>query len=133
MIFGKKFLSGDEKMKLFLEYTPPNWNKYIDLERGNYHSANNLKQKEKKIVKYFTIGKQYKGKYPVEIVFKPHFKDRRQDLDNFRIKGILDGLVACNVLKNDNLKHIQRIVLEPIFDDKEGVEIEIKEIYENIN
>lgn len=115
-------------MKIFINYMPPNWNKYIDLERGNYHAANTLKQKEKRIVALSTIGKHYTGNYPIEIVFRPHFKDRRQDLDNFRMKGILDGLVACKVLKNDNLKHIQKVVLEPIFDDKEGVEIEIKEL-----
>lgn len=115
-------------MKLFIEYDPPNWNEYINLERKNMYAANKLKQKEKELVRYFTIGKQYKGKYPVEIVFKPHFNDYRKDLDNTRIKGLLDGLVACKVLKNDNLKHIQKIILEPVIDDKEGVEIEIKEI-----
>lgn len=115
-------------MKLFIDYMPPNWNKYINLERANYHAANKLKQQEKDIIRYYTIGKQYKGNYPIEIVFKPHFKDFRQDLDNFRYKGLLDGLVACKVLENDNLKHIQKITLEPVFDDKEGVEIEIKEI-----
>lgn len=115
-------------MKLFIDYEVPNWNKYINLERKNFYAANSLKQKEKEVVRYSTIGKQYTGNYPVEIVFKPHFKDHRQDLDNFRCKGLLDGLVACGVLKNDNLKHIQRIILEPIFDDKDGVEIEIREI-----
>ena len=120
-------------MKLFIEYIPPNWNEYINLERKNFYAANTLKQKEKKIVALSTIEKRYEGNYPIEIVFKPHFKDRRQDLDNFRYKGILDGLVACKVLKNDNLRHIQKITLEPIFDDKEGVEIEIKEIYERTN
>ena len=115
-------------MKIVIDYMSPNWNDYIKLERSNMYAANTLKQKEKELVKYFAIGKQYKGNYPAEIVFRPHFKDRRQDLDNFRYKGILDGLVACNVLKNDNLKHIQKITLEPIFDDKEIIEIEIKEI-----
>lgn len=115
-------------MKLFIDYMPPNWNEYINLERKNYYAANNLKQKEKQIVRLLTIGKSYKGNYPVEITFKPHFKDRRQDLDNTRVKGLLDGLVACGALKNDNLRHIQRIILEPVFDDREGIEIEIKEI-----
>lgn len=115
-------------MKLFIKYTPPNWNDYIKLERGNKYAANTLKQKEKKIVASNTKGEQYKGNYPIEIVLKPHYKDHRQDLDNFRYKGILDGLVSCGVLKNDNLRHIQKIVIEPIFDDKEGVEIEVKEI-----
>jgi Holliday junction resolvase RusA-like endonuclease len=115
-------------MKIVIEYDPPNWNKYIDLERGNYRYANALKQKEKKIVALSTIGKKYKGNYPVEIVFRPHFKDYRKDLDNTRVKGILDGLVACGVLKNDNLRHIQKITLEPVFDKQEIIEIEIKEI-----
>lgn len=115
-------------MKLFIKHDFPNWNEYINLERTNKYAANKLKQEEKEIVKYYTIGKKYKGKYPVEIVFKPHFKDYRKDLDNTRVKGLLDGLVACGVLKNDNLKHIQRIVLEPIFDGKEGIEVEIKEL-----
>lgn len=115
-------------MKLFINYSFPNWNEYINLERRNKFAANNLKQKEKQIVRYSTIGKKYEGNYPVEITFKPHFKDYRQDLDNFRYKGLLDGLTACGVLKNDNLKHIQKIVLEPVFDNREGVEIEIKEL-----
>lgn len=117
-------------MKLYIDYKAPNWNEYINLERKNFYAANKLKQKEKLIVSYATIGKKYEGNYPVEIIFKPHFKDYRQDLDNFRYKGLLDGLVACKVLKNDNLKHIQKITLEPVFDNKEGVEIEIKEFYE---
>ena len=36
-------------LKLFINYTPPNWNKYIDLERGNKYEANKLKQQEKQI------------------------------------------------------------------------------------
>ena len=115
-------------MKLFIGYDFPNWNSYIDLERTNKFRANNLKQKEKDIVRYFTIGKKYTGNYPIKITFKPHFKDRRKDLDNTRVKGLLDGLVACGVLKNDNLSCIQKIVLEPVFDDKEGIEVEIEEI-----
>lgn len=115
-------------MKLFINYQFQDWNKYINLERSNMYAANTLKQKEKDVVRYSTIGKRYEGKYPVEITFKPHFKDKRRDLDNYRIKSVLDGLVACKVLKNDNLNCIGRIILEPIFDDKEGVEIEIKEI-----
>lgn len=115
-------------MKLFIKYDPPNWNEYINIERTNFYKANKLKQKEKEIIRLSTIGKRYEGKYPVEIVFKPHFKDFRRDLDNTRVKGLLDGLVACKVLKNDNLRHIQRIVLEPVFDNEDGIEIEIKEI-----
>lgn len=115
-------------MKIKINYEPPNWNNYINIERRNFYQANKLKQKEKEIIKENCIGKKYEGNYPIEITFRKHFKDFRQDLDNVRIKGLLDGLVSCGVLKNDNLKHIQKITLEPIFDKETGVEIEINEV-----
>ena len=115
-------------MKLFINYTPPNWNEYIDLERGNKYKANRLKQEEKRIIQLIARGKKYNGNYPVEIIVRPHYKDYRQDLDNCRYKGLVDGLVSAGVLKNDNLRHIQRIILEPIFADKVGIEFEIKEV-----
>lgn len=115
-------------MKLFIPYTPPNWNKYINLERTNIYAANNLKQQEKQIVHLFSKNKKYEGDYPIEIIFKPYFGDKRRDLDNTRIKGILDGLVHCGVIKNDNLNYIQRIIIEPIFNKNDGIEIEIKQL-----
>lgn len=115
-------------MKIFIGYMPENWNQYINAERTNKYIANQMKQREKQIVKIFAKGKKYEGQYPVEIIVRPHYSAQRQDLDNFRYKGLLDGLVSAGVLKNDNLKHIQRIVLEPIFDDKVGIEFEIREL-----
>ena len=113
-------------LKIFIPYSPPNWNNYINAERTNKYIANSIKQEEKRIVKLLTKGMQYSGNYPVEVIVRPHFNAYRQDLDNCRYKGLIDGLVSAGVLKNDNLKHIQRIVLEPIFDDKVGIEIEIR-------
>lgn len=115
-------------MKIFIEYMPINWNHYINMERKNKYIANNIKQQEKRIVELQTKGQKYTGEYPVEVIVRPHFDAYRQDLDNCRYKGLLDGLVSAGVLKNDNLKHIQKITLEPIFDDKIGIEFEIKEI-----
>lgn len=115
-------------MKVILYYMPPNWNDYIKIERTNKYKANNLKQKEKHLMWLTFRGKKYNGKYPVEIILKPHYSSFRQDLDNFRYKGLLDGLVTAGMLKNDNLKHIQKITIEPVFDDTECVEIEIKEL-----
>ena len=115
-------------MRLFIDYDFPNWNEYIYIERTNKYKANRLKQEEKELVRFLTFGKKYTGNYPVEIIFRPHFKDHKRDLDNYRIKGILDGLVTCKVIKNDNLNYIQRIILEPTFDKKIGVEIEIREL-----
>lgn len=115
-------------MKLYFNYDFINWNEYINIERSNKFKANNIKQKEKQYIKYATIGKRYTGTYPVELVIKPHFKDYRSDLDNTRIKGLLDGLVASGVLKNDNLNHVQRIIYEPVFDKQVGIEVEINEL-----
>lgn len=115
-------------MRLFIPYMPPNWNDYINMERGNKYRANKLKQDEKQLIKMMASKIKYAGDYPVQLILKPHFKGQRQDLDNFRYKGLLDGLVSAEVLKNDNLKHIQKITIEPVFDTTEGVEIEIKEI-----
>lgn len=115
-------------MKIKIPYTPPNWNEYINAERTNKYKANGIKQREKALIVYLLKGKKYEGKYPVHIVLKPHYSSLRQDLDNFRYKGLLDGLVAAGVIKNDNLKHIQKIEITPIFDDAECVEIEIKEL-----
>ncbi len=114
-------------MEIKINYIPINWNDYINLERRNKYAANNLKQKEKRIIELSDIP-EYKGNYPIKLILKPHFKDYRQDLDNFRYKGILDGLISSKVLKNDNLRHIQEIQIKPIFDEEECVEIEIKEI-----
>ena len=45
-------------MKIRINYIPPNWNKYIDLERSNMFASNNLKQKEKKIAKIKKSGQR---------------------------------------------------------------------------
>ena len=114
-------------MKLFIEHDFINWNEYIDIERSNKYKANKIKQSEKKVVGYLAT-KKYEAKYPISLSFKPHFKNKRRDLDNYRLKGLIDGLVTAGVIKNDNLTCVQKIELEPIFDDKTGVEIEIKEL-----
>lgn len=113
-------------MKIFIDHDFIDWNKYIDLERGNLYAANNVKQLEKTVVKY-TVKKRYEGKYPVTLTIKPHFKDKRRDLDNYRLKGLIDGLVTAGVIKNDNLTCINKIIVMPVFDKIKGVEVEITE------
>lgn len=115
-------------MKFKINYIPPNWNVYIDAERSNKFKASKLKSQEKAMVRWLCAGKKYVEGYPCELILKPHYKNMRQDLDNFRYKGILDGLVSAGVLENDNLVHIRRITIEPVFDSEECIEIEIKEL-----
>ena len=113
-------------MIIFIDYEFVDWNKYIFYERGNKYHANDIKQKEKNYIA-FTVKEKYTGKYPVTLTVRPHFKNKRKDLDNFRLKGLIDGLVTAGVIKNDNLNCINRIVIEPVFSDKAGVEVEIEE------
>ena len=115
-----------QRLKLFIDFEPPNWNDYIKTERTNMYKANSIKQTEKELIRY-TIKAHWSGSYPVTLIFRPHFQSKRKDLDNFRMKGIIDGLVAAGVIKNDNLNCVNKIVLEPVFDDVVGVEIEIEE------
>lgn len=111
-----------------IPYDPPNWNKYIEAERSNLYLATKMKRKDKHIVEAYCHGKRYRGRFPCQIIFRAHFADHRKDLDNTRIKGILDGLVACGVLPNDNLKIIQRVIIEPVFDGAERLDIVIEEL-----
>ena len=115
-----------QRLKLFLDFEPPNWNAYINTERTNKYKANSIKQAEKDLIRY-TIKAHWSGSYPVTLIFRPHFQSKRKDLDNFRMKGIIDGLVAAGVIKNDNLNCVNKIILAPVFDDVVGVEIEIEE------
>ena len=113
-------------MKIFINYDFVNWNSYISAERTSLYKANKVKQQEKQFVCMSTRQK-WSGGYPVTLTIRPHFKNKKRDLDNFRMKGLIDGLVAAGVLKNDNLTCIDKIILEPIFDNIVGVEIEIEE------
>ena len=117
-----------KELLIELPYKPINWNEYINMERKNFYMANNLKQKERNIVKLACIGKKYTGNYPVSITIYAHFKNKRSDIDNVHVKSAIDGLVSAGVIKNDNLNCIQEFHIYPVFDDKEITEILIKEI-----
>lgn len=118
-------------MKIYIDYDFDNWNEYIRKERSNVYWASKVKKEEADIVRYFTLGKKYKGSYPVKLIITKYFKDKRQDLDNVRIKGVLDGLVKNQVIKNDNLSCITEIVLKAEINKlKKGLLIEIVEDYE---
>lgn len=114
------------KLKIFIDYDFINWNKYIQAERGNRYHANAIKQAEKQYI-INTVKEIYTGKYPVTLTVRPHFSNKRKDLDNFRLKGLIDGLVAAGVIVNDNLNCIDKIIIDPVFSKEIGVEVEITE------
>lgn len=113
---------------LYIDYDFPNWNKYINAERTNKYIANNMKQQEKNIVKIFCRGLQPIKKYPVTIKVKKYVKNRSTDVDNIRIKDLIDGLVEMGVLKNDNMNYIKKVILEAeVSKEKSGIDLEIIE------
>ena len=120
-------------MKIYIPHNFDNWNTYIYKERTNKFRGSSLKKKETQIVAKHCKGIKYDSDYPIKVIVTKYFKDKRQDLDNVRIKGILDGLVKCGVLKNDNLNCIVEIELKAKFDkNKIGIELELLP-YETIN
>ena len=111
---------------LYIDYDFPNWNKYIDAERTNKFIANKIKREDKEIVKCFCRGLQPIRKYPVIIKIKKYVKTKNTDVDNIRIKGLLDGLVEMGILKNDNLNYVSKIILEAeVSKEKAGLDIDI--------
>ena len=115
-------------MNITIPFVPLNWNEYVNAERASKFKAAAIKKQEKEQVQWLCANKRYVEGYPCQLIIKPHYNSKRQDLDNFRFKGILDGLVSAGVIENDNLVHIRKITIEPVFDKEEIVEIEIKEV-----
>lgn len=113
---------------MYIDYDFPNWNKYINAERTNKYIANSMKQQEKKIVKLLCRNMKPVEKYPVTIVVTKYVKTKNTDVDNIRIKGLLDGLVEMGILKNDNINYIKRVILQAkVSKIKTGLDIEIIE------
>lgn len=101
-------------MKIHIPFNFPSWNEYINAERSNKYLASKIKKTEKEVI-VWTVKEKYQGSYPVTLTIRPYFKHKKKDLDNYRIKGILDGLISAGVIENDNLTKIDKIILEPIF------------------
>lgn len=113
---------------MYIDYNFPNWNKYIDAERSNKYLASNMKKQEKEIVKLLCRSMKPVENYPVTIIATKYVKNRNTDVDNIRIKGLLDGLVAAGILKNDSLKYIKKVVLQAeVSNTKTGLDIDIIE------
>lgn len=105
----------------------PNWNLYINDERRNRYAAAKEKRDEKIRAKAAAHGKKWSGRYPLSITVISHFQNKRRDLDNVRIKGLIDGFVAAGVIRNDNLTYIREYQFLSVVDDWEGMEFVLEE------
>ena len=85
----------------------PSLNEYTRACRGNRYAGANMKSKiEREISQYIISLPRY------EKTVKIHFHwiegNKKRDLDNicFAKKFILDAMVKCGILKNDNRKYV---------------------------
>lgn len=114
--------------KVTIDYKFKNINEYVNECRTNYHMANNTKQKETTLAALEFAKLPKIEKFPIELTFKWHIKNKLCDLDGRLPKNIIDGLVRSMRIPDDNVKYIQRIVHEYISDDKDYVEVVINEL-----
>ena len=115
-------------MKVTINYKFESINSYINKCRTNYHLANKIKQQETELSALAFSKMPVITKYPIELVFKWHIKNKTSDLDGRLPKNIIDGLVRSKRIIDDNVKYIQKITHEYVADTKDYVEVEIKEI-----
>lgn len=114
---------------MYIDYNFKNWNEYINIERSNKYYANKLKQEESEIIKLLCRNIKPIEKYPVKLTVIKYYKHKNNDIDNIRLKGIIDGLVKAEILKNDNMNCIEEIILKGKIDkEKNGIEIVIEEM-----
>ena len=114
--------------KVVIEYKFESINDYVNECRTNYHIANATKQKETTLAALAFSKIPKIEKYPIELTFKWHIKNKQSDLDGRLPKNIIDGLVRSKRIEDDNVKYIQKITHEYISDDKDYVEVEIEEM-----
>ena len=86
----------------------PSANEYISACRTNYHKANKMKH-DVQAIEGIYISKLPKMNKPIWIDFLWTEKNNRRDYDNiaFGKKFVLDTLVSCGKLKDDNRKYVR--------------------------
>lgn len=92
-----------EVIKLEIPYKFPSLNEYTNACRKNAYAGAQMKKKVQRDIGYF-INTLPKFMEPVRINFIWQEGNKRRDLDNvcFAKKFILDALVECGKLKDDN-------------------------------
>jgi Holliday junction resolvase RusA-like endonuclease len=110
----------------------PSLNDYIRECRGNKYRAAKFKNEiENEIALY--INRLPSFDKPIKIYFEWYEKDRRRDLDNvaFAKKFVLDAMVKCGKIKDDNRKCVVGFQDSFFYADKNKVIIYIIEVNKN--
>ena len=119
--------------KLKIPYKFPSFNDYVNACRKNKYSGATMKKNIEKDISYF-INQLPKFDNPVKIHFHWIEGNKRRDYDNicFAKKFILDGLVRCGKLKDDNRKCVTAFTDSFSYSDDGsfGVVLDIEEMKE---
>lgn len=85
----------------------PSLNEYTRACRGNRYAGANMKSKIEQEISHYIISLP-KYEKTVKIHFHWIEGNKKRDLDNicFAKKFILDAMVKCGILKNDNRKYV---------------------------
>lgn len=120
-------------MKVFCEIPLklPSLNEYINECRKNKYAGGKMKKDiEDDISFYFNFYRVPKFEKPVKIHFHWIEGNKKRDLDNicFSKKFILDALVKCGRLKDDNRKCVTAFTDTFSYDKEWKVILEIEEV-----
>lgn len=112
---------------LVIDGTLSNLNDYTKACRSNKYAGAKMKEENEEIVTWY-IKAQIKEHFddPIRLAFRWYEPNRKRDLDNicFAKKFILDALVKCGVIDNDNWQHIEGFT-DNFFIDKGRPRIEV--------
>lgn len=107
----------------------PSLNEYINACRNNRYAGAKMKKQVEDGISYY-IGKLPRFEKPINIHFHWIEENKRRDLDNvaFAKKFILDAMVKCGKLKDDNRKFVTGFIDSFEYGKDAGVILYIKEL-----
>lgn len=106
----------------------PSLNEYINACRRNRYVGAKMKANVEQDIAFF-INKLPVFEKPIKIHFHWIEESKKRDFDNvsFSKKFILDAMVKCGKLKDDNRKYVNGFADTFSYGDKAGVVLEIEE------
>lgn len=107
----------------------PSLNDYIKVCRGNKYAGATMKKNIENDIALF-INKLPKFENPIKIDFEWVESNKKRDLDNicFAKKFILDTLVKCGKMKDDNRNFVTGFTDEFSYAEENKVILNIKEV-----
>ena len=116
-------------MRVEIPMKLPSLNQYINECRRNRYAAAQMKFEVENEISYYIFNIP-NFKRPIKIHFTWIEENKKRDLDNvcFAKKFILDAMVKCGKLKNDNRKYVIGFTDSFEYGDKAKVILDIEEV-----